>query len=62
MAISALRGVARGPLDFDPLQDFCVEYSQIAMVFLSIIPSKHIQLLIVQCGCMVLDLRSLVEE
>ena len=39
-----------------PLQSFSVKHSEVAVVLFAIIASKHEELLVVECGCMILYL------
>ena len=58
MSVSARRRGATCLLRFDPLQSFCVEDSQVAVVLLAVIAPKHVQFAFVESCSVVLNLRS----
>ena len=58
MTISSLGRITSRPFGLDPLQGLRVEYSQVGVVLLPVITPEHIQLLLVEGGSMILDLRS----
>lgn len=56
--ISSLRRSSTRLYWFLPAVFFCVEYSQVTMVFLTVIATENVQLLVEQSSCMILYLRS----
>ncbi len=60
MTISSLGRIPSRPLGLDPLQGLRVEYPQVGVILLTVITPEHIQLLLVESRCMILNLRSSV--
>lgn len=56
MPISPVRRISTRFLVLYPLQSFSVKHSEVAVVLFAIIASKHEELLVVKCGCMILYL------
>ena len=56
MPVPPIRRISTRFFVLDPLQSFSVKHAEVAVVLFTIIASKHEELLVVKCGCMILDL------
>lgn len=55
VAVPASGSISLGPLCLDPLKSLSVENAQVAMILLTVVPSKYVQFLIVESGSVILD-------
>lgn len=56
VSIPTIRRIPCRPFVLNPEKSLCVKYSQMTVVFLSIVSTEHIKLFIVQSGGVILDL------
>ena len=56
MPVPTVRWISTRFFVLNPLQSFSVKHPEVAVVLFAIIPSEDEELLVVKCGCMILDL------